>query len=129
MTHGEEVVRFTGPVTCLLDDTGPLGLTMVGRAGDASVQVSLQCSAPRDFPSRLESAAVLRLGADRVRVTSAGLQRELVARRTFVHRNASAALQRALPPRSAPLGKRLFWRAVLLLAATPAARLLFALRR
>lgn len=40
------------------------------------------------------------------------------------HRDVTAEFYRAVPPRAVPWRKRLFWRAVLALAATPVATLI-----
>ncbi|HKZ74541.1 MAG TPA: hypothetical protein VJ011_10785 [Steroidobacteraceae bacterium] len=129
MSAGEELVRFTGAVECRVDRAGPLGLTLVGAQGDATVQAAFLCPAPPDFPARLDAPVVERAGSRRYRIVAAGVPR-IVEAAVFVHRDVTHAFARLIPARKAPAAKRAFWRAVLAFAGTRAGqRVLFALRR
>lgn len=80
-------------------------------------------------PATLEAASVVALAAQCYRIESPPRQWLIHARGLHLHRDARAVFFQAVPPRPAPLGKRLFWRAVLWLAGRPGAvRLLRALR-
>jgi len=117
-----EVVRFSGLVQCRVDRHGPLGLTLIGPVGDATVHLSFVCTPPVDWPPRLEAPMVLREGTAQFRVVETGGDRALEASRVFVHRDAARVFDRAVPPRRAPLVKRVLWRGVLALAATSVGR-------
>ena len=84
---------------------------------------------PADLPERLSAAAVDAIDAHRYRVRSGSSDWMVEAGSLHVHRDVSAAFHAALAPRPAPLRKRLFWRLVLMLAATRGGkRLLLRLR-
>jgi hypothetical protein len=129
----QAVVAFSGGVSCRRDDRGPLGVTLVGRTldhPDELAVVSFSGTAPDGLPEALEDARVERLSPNTWRIAS--LQREwlVTARAIHVHREISATFYRAVAPRVAPLGKRVFWRIILALVQNPTAkRVLFALRR
>jgi hypothetical protein len=119
MNGAGELARFSGVVECRLDPGGPLGLTLVGRS-DTSVpaQVSFLCPAPASWPASLDSPLVARADTERIVVKAGAAERVLHVRGVFVHRDVTRAFERAVPPRRAPFGKRVFWRLVLALAAS-----------
>lgn len=53
---------------------------------------------------------------------------EMAERFSLHHEDVGAAIQRAIPPRRVPLGKRIFWRIVLWLLHTSAGRALIVRR-
>lgn len=126
------VVALRGTVRCRRDAAGPLGLVLAGRPADApeeTTEVAFAAAGPPELPEVLEDVRIERLAGRSFRIESAGREWRLEARSVHVHRDASAAFFAAIPPRPAPLPKRLFWRLVLAAAARPLGRrLLLALR-
>lgn len=119
MNGARELARFSGSVECRLAASGPLGLTLVGRdAASVPVQVSFVCRAPASWPATLEAPIVLRADADRILVKAGASELTLYVNGVFVHRDVTLAFEGSVPPRRAPLGKRLFWSLVLALART-----------
>ncbi len=118
------VVRFLGWISCRRDGEGPLGLILVGRTRDRpeeTVQMAFACPAPVDLPEALEDAMVERFGPRQFRLAS-GDRSWALEGTAHVHREVASIFYRALPPRPVPLRKRLFWRVMLALAASPAGR-------
>lgn len=108
-------------------------LTLSGSAADSAddrlILTFISPSIP-DVPDSLTSAVIRAVDESRYQISSAA--RELIVEATslHVHRDIGSAFYRAVPPRPAPLGKRIFWRVVLALAASsPGKRLLLSLRR
>ena len=127
----DNVLSFSGRVECRRSG-GPLGLTLVGRCADQSgdsCQLSFQGSAPPDLPPCLDEVTVRRLGARRYLIAGSGQEWAFEARNAYWQRDVSAAFYRAIPARVPPLARRLFFRLVLTLAATPFGRALIARRR
>jgi hypothetical protein len=124
------LARFRGPVACRRTVDA---LILSGPAGDCAAEVLiLTFIGPRgpDLPGSLAGAGVLPLGERRYRITCGSRDWVIEATAVHLHRDVGNAFYRALPPRPAPLAKRLFWRVVLALAGTrPGKRLLLALRR
>jgi hypothetical protein len=115
----EAPLRFAGPVTCARG-SGALRLTLVGIAADPPAQpltVGFAAAAPAGLPALLQDAVVEET-AGGFRIASAAGAWTLAVPAAHVHRDVSVAFYRALPPRPVPLGKRVFWRLVLLLAAS-----------
>jgi hypothetical protein len=106
---------------------------LIGRTTDRPEEIAtlaFSCAAPVGLPEALEDATVEQLDAGRYRIWSG--QREWIfpARANHLHREVAASFYRAVAPRLVPLSKRLFWRLVLAMAASPTGkRLLLALRR
>lgn len=124
------LAAFRGPVTCR---RGVGGLTLTGGAADSaddSLIVTFIAATVADLPDSL-GAATLRARDERHYRIICGSREWLVeATSVHVHRDIGREFYRAIPPRPAPLTKRLFWRVVLALAATRAGRrLLLFLRR
>jgi hypothetical protein len=127
----ESLLDFRGPVRCERS-AGPLGLTLRGAAGVAGDTHTLGFSghAPAELPQVLTAPQVHALGEGRYRIVSGEGAWLLRARAVHFSREVATPFYRALPPRPVPLSKRIFWRAVLALAATRAGlALLRALRR
>jgi hypothetical protein len=124
------LAAFRGPVICRRTADA---LVLTGAAADSPGEILiLTFIRPADAgPSGpLADAAVLALGGRRYRLGSASREWIVEAASVHLHRDVGEAFHRAVPPRPAPLGKRVFWRIVLALAATRAGkRLLLALRR
>jgi hypothetical protein len=110
-------LTFTGNLQCRRS-SAPQGVTLIGRtsAGER-VHLSLLGVVPPDLPAQLEGAEVVRTSAEHYRISSGGRAWTMTAR-WYLHIDLSAAFYAAVPPRSVPLGKRLFWRLVLAGART-----------
>lgn len=120
---------FHGPVNC---SRWRNALTLTGAAADSADDILILTFITRtapDLPEYLAAATVHALDDGHYRITS-GSRDWVVGTTSFhVHRDIGAAFYRAIPPRIAPLQKRLFWRIVLALAGTGAGkRLLLSLR-
>ncbi|HUL17765.1 MAG TPA: hypothetical protein VLV29_00740 [Steroidobacteraceae bacterium] len=127
----ETLLDFQGAVRCERS-VGALGLTLRGAAGVAGDTHTLGFSghAPAELPQVLTAPRVQALGEGRYRIQSGEGAWLLRARAVHLSREVATPFYCALPPRPVPLGKRLFWRAVLALAATRAGlALLRVLRR
>lgn len=86
-------------------------------------------SAPPAVPELLEDLTVEQLEPDRFRLRSGLREWTFTAVACHLHYDVSTSFYRALPPRTPPWHKRLFWRLVLALAAHPLGKRLLALRR
>jgi len=120
-------LRFRGWISCRRDGEGPLGLILVGRTEEQpseSVQLAFSCPTPVDLPDALEDAMVEKLEDHTYRLSSGDRSWTLRAV-AHVHREATIAFYKALPPRPVPWRKRVFWRVMLALAAHPLSRRLF----
>ena len=135
MPEGEDAIlaRFSGAVSCARSSHGPLGLTLTGRAADAGgeeIEVAFAGAAPADLPQRLEDAVIARAGPGEYRIASAARVWTLAARSVHVHREVAAAFYRAIPPRPAPLARRMLYGLMIALARSRAGiALIRALRR
>jgi len=127
------LARFSGAVTCVRSSRGPLGLMLAGRTADPSgeeMQVAFAGAASGDLPARLEDVVIERRGPGEFLVASAGRAWTIGARSVHVHREVAAAFYRAIPPRPAPLRRRMLYGLMLRLARSRAGiSLLRALRR
>ncbi|HVS77102.1 MAG TPA: hypothetical protein VHE11_09220 [Steroidobacteraceae bacterium] len=108
-------------------------LTLSGSAADSPHEILLltfidpECA---DLPDSLTAATVRALEQHRYRISSASGDWTLEATSLHIHRDIGIDFYSAIPPRPAPLKKRLFWRVVLTLAATHTGkRLLLSLRQ
>ena len=114
----EALIVFTGPVRCERG-SGVLGLTLRGRAGaGAEHTLAFSEAAPGELPLALPTARVEAAGAGAYRIVSGAKAWEVRARAVHLTRAVEREFYRALPPRPVPPLKRLFWRAVLALAAS-----------
>jgi hypothetical protein len=124
------VAAFRGPVTCRR--TANL-LTLTGAAADsADDRLILTFISPSmaEVPHSLAAAAIHAVDEHHYRIACASGELMVEATSLHVHRDIGSAFYRAVPPRPAPLGRRIFWRLVLALAGTRAGkRLLLSLRR
>ncbi|MHB1869428.1 MAG: hypothetical protein ACYCT1_01050 [Steroidobacteraceae bacterium] len=126
------LAAFEGAVRCTRQTGASRGLTLSGVSAGRSPErliVSFVGAGRADIPAALEAARVVRLGARHYQVQSASGEWLIETGALHVHRDVRQVFYRAVPPRRVPLGKRLFWRAVLLLARRRTGlRLLRALR-
>lgn len=110
------VAQFRGTVTCLGTSPGPLGLTLRGRTADHPgelVELAFAGAAPADLPERLEDAVVERAGPGEYRIASAARAWTVAARSVHLHREVARDFYRAIPPRPAPLARRMLFGAML----------------
>ena len=125
------VAAFEGPVHCTRHTGASPGLTLSGVSAGHSpgrLILSFVGTEAADIPT-LEAARVVQLGARCYQVRSATGTWLVAARALHVHRDVRQVFFGAVPPRPVPLGKRLFWQALLRLARRRAGlRLLRALR-
>jgi hypothetical protein len=118
----ELLASFHGPVTCTRA-AGVPGLTLSGRTagpGGGQAALAFSAAAPADLPEVLQDAVVERVSSSQYRIASTPREWLISASATHLHREVAAQFYRAVPPRPAPWRKRLFWRAVLALAASRA---------
>lgn len=121
---------FRGPAACRRTDNA---LTLSGAAADSADDRLIVTFVGRMMPEvpRSVSGASIR-AVDQHRYVIASESQELIveASALHLHRDIGNTFYRAVPPRPAPLPKRIFWRVVLALAASRAGRrLLLSLRR
>jgi len=116
------VLRFAGRVRVVKSASGPLGVTLIGAVPpDEIVHLALR-GPPADLPAQLEAPELWRCGASEYRLSAGERSLRVPASATFIHRDVGAAFYRAVPPRRVPWRKRLLWRALLALMATPLGR-------
>jgi hypothetical protein len=129
-TPAPPVAVFRGPVACRLSRNA---LILTGAAADSADDIlilTFMTSSVPSVPDSLPDVTICALDEHRYRINSGSGYWTVSATAVHAHRDVSGAFYRAIPPRPAPLGKRLFWRAVLALAGTRAGkRLLLSLRR
>lgn len=117
------VVRFSGAVTCAREPRGPLGLTLTGYMAEhpgEQVELAFAGTAPADLPARLEDAVIERGQPGEYRIVSAARVWAVAARSVHLHREIAQRFYRAIPPRPAPLVRRLLFGVSLTLARSRA---------
>ena len=128
----ERLASFRGAVRCVRAHAVP-GLTLSGTTAEAPAEptaLAFSGSAPADLPETLADAVVEHLGGTQYRISEGARSWLVSASAVHLHREIATQFYRAIPPRPAPFAKRIFWRAVLALAASRAGlALLKALRR
>ena len=116
------LAAFTGSVACRRDADA---LILSGRAGDcAGEELILTFTAPKplDIPESVDAALVTMIDGQHYRITCGSREWTVAAKSAHLHRDIRSAFYRAIPPRPAPLMKRIFWRIVLALARHRAGR-------
>jgi hypothetical protein len=125
-----QLAVFRGTVSCRRSRNA---LTLTGAAADPGggiLIVTLTTSTTPDVPESMTGVSMSALDGQHYRIASGSQDWIVAATTVHVHRDIGAAFYRAIPPRAAPLSKRLFWRIVLALAGTRAGkRLLLSIRR
>ena len=129
--NGEHLVAtFSGVVTGTR--TTGAALTLTGAARDVPAErlvLTFTGVASGDVPVTVTDARVTLVDGQTYRLESPPAHWLIRARALHVHRDVRAEFFRAVPSRRVPLGKRLFWRALLwLVARRSGLRLLGALR-
>ena len=124
------LAAFRGPVACRRTANA---LILSGAAADSADDRLILTFSGRsipDVPRSLSGAAIRAVDQHHYRIASESQELIVEAAAVHLHRDIGDAFYRAVPPRAAPLKKRLFWRVVLALAGSRAGkRLLLALRR
>jgi hypothetical protein len=116
----EPVMRFAGTVSCARG-CGALQLTLSGISAVTPAQpvrVGFTAAAPAGLPDTLADAVVEETTPGMFRIAAAAGEWMLPATAVHVHRDVGVPFYRAIPPRPVPLGKRVFWRLVLILAGS-----------
>jgi hypothetical protein len=128
----ETLASFRGSVSCTRAALAPQ-LTLSGStAASPPEEITLAFSAASlpDCPGTLQDVQVEHLGGAQYRISSGSREWRIESDAVHLHREVAARFYRAIPPRAAPWRKRMFWRLVLILAASRAGvALLKALRR
>ena len=126
------IVAFRGGVSCRRDSNGPLGLTLIGLTvdhPDERAVVAFSGRAPDNLPDVLEDPTIYRVDERRYRISSAPREWLVEATAVHVHREIATSFYRAIPPRTAPWTKRLFfWVLLAMMSSSWGKRLLLALR-
>jgi len=116
----ETLATFRGSVRCERSAYPP-ALTLTGMTvespGEATA-LTLSAAVPAECPDTLEDAVVEHLEGAHYRIRSGMRAWPVEAAAVHLHREIAARFYQAIPPRPAPWSKRLFWRAVLVLAAS-----------
>ncbi len=118
----ERIATFRGTVSCEAAGQVP-GLTLRGHTLEGPAELSalaVSGAAPAGLPQTLADPMVEHLGGTQYRISAGTESWLLSASAVHLHREIAPQFYAAIPPRRAPWAKRLFWRAVLLLAATRA---------
>ena len=119
------LLTFSGPVACTLSRDFPCNLRLQGLLGSMRTPVTV------DVAATLDAIALRRLAQDGGSLKDVALEPiagsgdwllrsgegewVLHAARVFVHQDLGETFKAAIPPQRVPLGKRMFWGAVLLL--------------
>lgn len=114
------LAAFTGAVRCARSAEAPIGLELSGRdaATGEPLTLAFAGNAPADLPEMLEDAVVEQSGEAQFHVRSGARSWGVAARAVHAHRDVSAAFYRAIPPRRAPLMRRLLLRTALGIAGS-----------
>ncbi|MGH8220511.1 MAG: hypothetical protein ACREUT_18405 [Steroidobacteraceae bacterium] len=110
-------MRFEGPIECCCTASACVTLSARAEHGERAY-LTLAVAAPADLPPRLDVGTVEWLDGGSCRIVTPGREWRLESRRSFVHRDASAAFYAALPPRRVPLAKRMLFRLMLAAAGS-----------
>lgn len=112
-----DTIRFPGSLSCDGATSGQLRL----RSTDLIVDVQGLSRRP-DIPAQLPGAVLCREAPDAWSLVSGAQRWDLGSVRVFVHQDLSRQTAGLIPPRRVPLGKRLFWSALLTVLRTGAGR-------
>jgi hypothetical protein len=129
----DRVAEFRGGVRCRRTPQGPLGLTLTGRTGGhpgEELELAFAGAAPAALPEQLEDVVIERAAAGEYRIVSGARAWPVAARSVHLHREIAERFYRAIPPRPAPLVRRMLFGVMLRLARSRVGiALLKALRR
>lgn len=116
-----QVAAFRGAVRCVQPASGPVGLELTGRAADAGggiLTLAFVGSAPADLAQSLEEATVEQSGEAEFQIRSGARSWRIAASAVHAHRDVGAEFYRVIPPRRAPLMRRLLLRTALGIAGS-----------
>jgi len=114
----ETLAAFRGTVRCELSmQTQTLSGMSAASPGEETA-LTFSAAVPAECPATLEDAVVEHVEGAHYRIRSGTREWPVEAAAVHLHREIAARFYHAIPPRSAPWSKRLFWRAVLALAAS-----------
>jgi hypothetical protein len=117
------VAEFRGAVRAVRTPAEPLGLTLTGRslaAPGEELTVGFAGVAAAALPEVLEDARVERSGPAEYLIASGARTFTIGARAVHVHRDVGGEFYGAIPPRKAPLVRRLLLAAALVIARSRA---------
>jgi hypothetical protein len=124
------LAAFRGAVDCRRTAEALILTGAAADPADGRLILTLITASAADLAASLTDATVAALDEHRYRITCGSRSWVVEAASVHVHYDIGEAFYRAIPPRPAPLTKRLFWGAVLALAGTRAGkRLLLSVRR
>lgn len=115
------VAQFRGSARCRRMPGGPLAFELSGRTAepdDEQLTLAFTGEPPADLPETLPDVLVEQSGVGEFRLTSGARVWVIAARSVHAHRDVRAAFYRAIPPRPAPLLRRLLLRSSLTLASS-----------
>lgn len=107
---GAKVAEFRGSVRCRRPTEGPIGLELTGRTADAyggELTLAFTGQAPEGLPESIEDAVIEQSGEGGFRLTSGTRVWTVAARAVHAHRDVGGVFYQAIPPRPAPLLRRL----------------------
>lgn len=116
-----KVAQFRGSVRCRRTPGGPLAFELSGHTAEPDEEqltLAFTGEPPADLPETLSDALIEQSGAGEFRVISGARVWLVAARSVHAHRDVRAAFYRAIPPRPAPLMRRLLLRSSLTIAAS-----------
>jgi hypothetical protein len=120
------MIRFQGSVTWVAGP-GTAGVTLLGRIVEADgsatpAQLTLMCSEPPVLPAKMPDLIFAALAAPDVLLQSGAQTWPLHCSTWQLHRDVGRAFYAAIPPRPTPWTRRLGWRVLLGVAASPLGR-------
>ena len=118
----ETLATFRGSVSCTRAALAP-GLTLVGATAespDELTALAFSGAPPPECPDTLQDAQVVHLGGTQYRISSGAREWLIESQAVHLHREVAERFYRAIPPRTAPWRKLVFWRLVLIVAASRA---------
>lgn len=114
------IAAFRGAVRCLREPLGPLQITLEGVDACDPLAVAFSGATDPGLPAALEAAVVEQVGPKRYRIAAGARDWLIEAAAVHLHRDVSKAFYEALPPRPAPMARRLMFGLALRLAGSRA---------
>ena len=132
MNSASHTIRFDGSVTWV-PGPGTAGVTLLGRIVEAdgrltAAELSLMCSEPTQLPATLPDLVFAGSAAPDVLLHSGAHTWRLHCTTWQLHRDVGSVFYAAIAPRQTPWTRRLGWRALLGIAASPVGRWLLSRR-
>ncbi len=122
MTAPSNLLRFAGAANWVAGP-GPGGVTLLGRIMEADgsttpAQLSLIGAQLQQLPQAMPDLTFETVDSQEILLRSGTREWRSACITWQLHRDVGAAFYTAIPPRRAPLGRRLTWRVLLGIAAT-----------